>query len=381
VIRVPIEESPGLAVTADVLAPLALPAFPRSAVDGYAVAAAATHGAGDSLPAYLRIVGAVSMGALPDVRVAGDGAAAIPTGGALPEGADAIAMVEHTSELGDGRIELSRALAVGDNVIRPGDDVAQGAPIARAGRALRPQEVGLLAAAGITEVEAYSRPLVAIVSTGDEVVPAGSDPLPGQVRDANSHALGALVRELGGGPWPLGIVADDPAQLERVCRAALERADVLVVSAGSSVGARDATAEVIGRLGEPGIWCHGLALKPGKPTLLAEVDGRPVIGLPGNPVSALVVMRLVGGPVIRLTAGITAPQPVRGRQAALARNVSSQAGRLDIVQVRLDGDQAVPLFGKASQLSIMTEADGYITIPDAVQGLAAGSDVTVELYG
>jgi molybdopterin molybdotransferase len=377
---VAIAEALGRAPAADVVAPAQLPAFARSAVDGYAVAAAATHGAGDSLPAYMRVIGSVQMGELSGIEIGGDAAAAIPTGGALPGGADAVAMVEHTADLGDGRIEVSRPLAVGDNVIKPGDDVAEGAPIARQGHRLRPQEIGLLAAAGVTEIDVHDQPLVAIISTGDEVVPADATPDAGQVRDANSHALSALVSELGGRPWMLGIVPDEPEQLEQSCRMALERADVLVVSAGSSVGARDATSRVISRLGEPGIWCHGLALKPGKPTLLADLGGRPAIGLPGNPVSALVVMRLIGGPVIRLVGGVLDPHPGRQRHAVLERNVPSQAGRLDVVQVRLDGDRATPLFGKASQLSIMTQADGYVTIPEPVQGLAAGSEVTVEVY-
>jgi molybdopterin molybdotransferase len=376
----PIAEAVGRVPAADVAAPAPLPAFPRSAVDGYAVAAMATHGAGESLPAYLRVVGAVEMGRLPDFEIGGDAVAAIPTGGALPQGADAVAMIEHTADLGDGRIELSRALAVGDNVIKPGDDVAEGAPIATAGRHLRPQEIGLLAASGITEVDVHDLPLVAVISTGDEVVPADTEPPPGSVRDANSHALAALVHELGGRPWMLGIVPDDPGDLERACRIALDRADVLVVSAGSSVGMRDATATVMSRLGSPGIWCHGLALKPGKPTLLADLDGRPAIGLPGNPVSALVVMRLVGGPVIVRAGGSTETDRGRRTRAVLERNVPSQAGRLDVIQVRLDGGRAMPLFGKASQLSIMTQADGYVVIPEPVQGLAAGSDVAVEVY-
>jgi molybdopterin molybdotransferase len=376
----PIAEAVGRMPASGVAAPASLPGFARSAVDGYAVAAMATHGAGESLPAYLRVIGAVEMGRLPNFEVGGDTVAAIPTGGALPPGADAVAMIEHTADLGDGRIELSRPLAAGDNVIKPGDDVAKGAPIVDIGRPLRPQEIGLLAASGITEVDVHDLPLVAVISTGDEVVPADTEPPSGKVRDANSYALAALVHELGGRPWMLGIVADDPGDLERVCRIALDRADVLVVSAGSSVGARDATATVMSRLGSPGIWCHGLALKPGKPTLLADLDGRPAIGLPGNPVSALVVMRLIGGPVIGRAGGSSGTDRGRRAQAVLERNVPSQAGRLDVIQVRLEGGRAIPLFGKASQLSIMTQADGYVVIPEPVQGLAAGSDVTVEVY-
>jgi molybdopterin molybdotransferase len=377
---VAIDGAAGLPPVDDVRSPSDLPVRPRSAVDGYAVAASATHGASEGLPAYLRVVGAVVMGEVPAVAVAGDGVAEIPTGGLVPDGADAVVMVEHTAPLGDGRIELTRPAAPGDNVVAIGDDVRAGAVIARAGHPLRPQELGLMAAVGITEVRVRRRPAVAIVSTGDEVVDAHTEPSGAQVRDANSHALGALVRELGGDPVLLGIVPDDPAALRRICVEAIERDDVLVVSAGSSVGARDATADVVASLGEPGIWCHGLALKPGKPTLLADVGGKPVIGLPGNPVSALVVMRLVGAHVLRRVGG-RVPTPLGSlRRALLDRNVASQTGRFDVVQVRIEDGRAVPLFGKASQLSIMTAADGWLTVPEAVGGLHAGAQVDVEVY-
>jgi molybdopterin molybdotransferase len=379
--RAGLDRCGGRVAAADVAAPDPLPGFPRSAVDGYAVAARDTFGAGEGLPAYLDVVGAVEMGRLPELEVGAGGVAEIPTGGALPRGADAVVMVEHTALVRPGQIELTRPAAAGDNVTRAGEDAAAGDVVVRRGARLRPQDVGLLAAVGVVELEVHRRPLVGIISTGDEVVEAGVSRLRGaQVRDANSHALAALVTELGGEPLRLGIVPDEPERLAGLCERVLSEVDVLVISAGSSVGARDATARVVSGLGPPGIWCHGLALKPGKPTLLAEVRDRPVIGLPGNPVSALVVMRLIGGPLLGLVGGASGPARRRSVVARLTRNVPSMTGRYDVVQVALDDGNAVPLFGKASLLSAMTRADGFIAIPDEVQGLAAGSEVEVEPY-
>ena len=378
--RVPVAAAVGLAAATDVRAEVSLPPHARSAVDGYAVAASATFGSSEGLPTYLDVAGAVTVGELPQLELAIGCVAEIPTGGVLPAGADAVVMVEHTHALGGGRIEVVRPAAAGENVIHPGDDVSAGATVVAGGHPLRPQHAGLLAALGIERIEVHRRAVVGIVSTGNEVVDIAVQPGGAQVRDANSHALAALVAELGGVPRQLGIVPDDPQDLERACRAALAEVDLLVISAGSSVGARDITAAVVANLGAPGIWCHGLALKPGKPTLLAEAGGRPIIGLPGNPVSALVVMRLLGGPVLRLIAGYTHPPVAARRQATLTRNVPSATGRFDVVQVRLAEGGAVPLLGKASQLVLMTEADGWITIPEPVQGLAAGSEVDVECY-
>jgi molybdopterin molybdotransferase len=239
----------------------------------------------------------------------------------------------------------------------------------------------MLAAAGITRVQVFARPRVAILSTGDEVVPADTPVLkPGQVRDATSSALCGLVREAGGLPDPRGIIADEPGALDAAMRDALTRCDLLVVSAGSSVGVRDETASVIAGLGSPGIFCHGLALRPGKPTLLAECADVPVIGLPGNPLSALVVFRLVGMPLVRRIGGHQDAEPTPTVAARLDRQVASAAGRLDVVQVRLGDGVATPLFGHSALLSVLTNADGYVVIPEAATGLDAGADVRVTLY-
>jgi molybdopterin molybdotransferase len=358
-----------------------LPGFARSTVDGYAVRASDTYGVSDGLPGYLDVAGAVRMGATPDVAVSPGTAVAMPTGGMLPPGADAVVMIEYTAEAMSGTIEVVRPVAPGDGVIRADEDAAPGAPIVPAGRPLRAQDLGMLAAAGVTSVTVHARPVVTVFSTGDEVVPPGTAALmPGQVRDATAVALAALITEAGGDPVPAGIIADDPGLLEEALRPALDDSDLIVVSAGSSVGARDGTATAVGRLGEPGIWCHGLAIKPGKPTLLAECAGVPVIGLPGNPRSALVVFRLIGMPLVRLVGGCTRPPAEATVRARLDRDLASATGRLDVVQVRVTGGCASPVFGMSALLSVLTAADGYVIIPEEATGLDAGTEVEVTLY-
>ena len=358
-----------------------LPGFARSTVDGYAVRAADTYGVSDGLPGYLDVAGAVRMGAAPDVAVGPGTAVAMPTGGMLPPGADAVVMVEYTAEAMSGTIEVVRPVAPGDGVVRADEDAAPGAAIVPAGRPLRAQDLGMLAAAGVTSVTVHARPVVTIFSTGDEVVPPDTAALmPGQVRDATAVALAALITDAGGDPVPGGIVADDPGLLEAALRPALDRSDLIVVSAGSSVGARDETAAAVGRLGEPGIWCHGLAIKPGKPTLLAECAGVPVIGLPGNPRSALVVFRLIGMPLVRLVGGCTRPPAEATVRARLDRDLASATGRLDVVQVRVSDGCASPVFGMSALLSVLTAADGYVIVPEEATGLDAGTEVDVTLY-
>jgi molybdopterin molybdotransferase len=364
-----------------VAAPHPLPGFARSTVDGYAVRAADTYGVSEGLPGYLQVAGAVLMGTEPSQAVGPGTAMSMPTGGVLPAGADAVVMIEYTQQAMPGTIEVVRPVAPGEGVVRADEDAAEGAELVPAGRPLRPQDLGMLSAAGITTVTVHARPRVTILSTGDEVVPPETAVLrPGQVRDATAAALGALVTESGGEPVSAGIVPDDAAALEAALRAALPDSDVIVISAGSSVGARDETAGVVARLGEPGIWCHGLAIKPGKPTLLADCGGVPVVGLPGNPRSALVVFRLLGVPLVRLIGGCTTPPPEPTVRVTLARDLPSATGRLDVVQVRVADGAATPLFGLSALLSVLTAADGFLIIPEDATGLDAGTEVDVTLY-
>jgi molybdopterin molybdotransferase len=305
----------------------------------------------------------------------------MPTGAVLPPGADAVVMIEYTQEAMPGTIEVVRPVAPGDGVVRADEDAAPGAELVPPGRPLRAQDLGMLAAAGIIDVTVHARPRVTVLSTGDEVVPPGTATLrPGQVRDASAVALAAIVTEAGGEPAHGGIVPDDPEQLESALRAALAASDLVVISAGSSVGARDETAGVVRRLGQPGIWCHGLAIRPGKPTLLADCDGVPVIGLPGNPRSALVVFRLLGIPLVRLVGGCTTPPAEPVVRARLARDLASATGRLDVVQVRVHDGTATPIFGLSALLSVLTAADGYVIVPEEATGLDAGAEVEVTLY-
>src|ERR1700733_13510375 len=320
--QVPLGAALRRVTAAPVRAPHPLPGFARSTVDGYAVRAADTYGASEALPGYLTVTGAVRMGTVPDmtgpdVTVTAGSAVSMPTGGAIPPGADAVVMVEYTAEAMPGTIEVVRPVAPGEGIVRADEDAAEGQQIIPNGSVLRPQDLGMLAAAGVTFVRAHARPVVTIFSTGDEVVPPATAALkPGQVRDATASALAALVADAGGAPGHGGVVGDDPGALEQALRAALPASDVIVISAGSSVGTRDETANAVAALGPPGIWCHGLAIKPGKPTVLAEcgtapdgAPGIPVIGLPGNPRSALVVFRLIGMPLIRLVGGCDTPPP------------------------------------------------------------------------
>lgn len=363
------------------VAPHALPGFARATVDGFAVRAADTYGASEGLPSYLELVGEARMGRPPSAEVRPGTAVAIATGAPLPPGADAVLMVEHTQSAAPELLEVLRPLAPGDGMIRADEDAAPGAELAPGGRPLRAQDLGMLAAAGVTGVAVRARPRVTIVSTGDELVPPETAELEvGQVRDSTALALAALVREAGGDPHPAGIVPDDSEALAATLRRALPQSDVLVVSAGSSVGARDETAAAIASLGEPGIWCHGLAFRPGKPTLLAESGDVPVIGLPGNPRSALVVFRVLGVPIVRLVGGCTEPPPEPTARARLARDLPSAAGRVDVVQARVRDGVATPLFGSSSLLSILTGADGYLVVPEAATGLPTGTDVEVTLY-
>jgi molybdopterin molybdotransferase len=378
---VPLADALHRVPAAPVTARHALPGFARSTVDGYAVRAADTYGVSEGLPGYLQVVGAVPMGAEPEVTVGPGTVASMPTGGVLPPGADAVVMIEYTQEAMPGTIEVVRPVAPGDGVVRADEDAAPGAELVPPGRPLRAQDLGMLAAAGMTSVPVHARPRVTVFSTGDEVVPPDTEALrPGQVRDASAAALAAMVTEAGGEPVPGGIVPDDPEALESALRAALTASDLIVISAGSSVGARDETAGVVRRLGQPGIWCHGLAIRPGKPTLLADCDGVPVIGLPGNPRSALVVFRLLGIPLVRLIGGCTVPPAEPVVRARLARDLASAAGRLDVVQVRVHNGTATPIFGLSALLSVLTAADGYVIVPEEATGLDAGAEVEVTLY-
>ena len=377
-------EALGRVTAQDILSPEDLPAFPRSTMDGYSVRAADTFGASEGLPAYLEVVGEVSMGRASQISLAPGQAAGAYTGGMLAKGADAVVIVEHTQPADDNTIEVLRPVAPGENVVQPGEDVHQGDPVLPAGHMIRPQDIGGLLALGITQIEVGRRPRVSIVSTGDELVPPEGTPGPGQIRDINTYTISALVTQAGGNPVPIALVEDDfDAQRDAALRG-LDQADMLVFSAGSSVSSRDMTATVIDSLGSPGVLAHGISLKPGKPTIVGMVDGKPALGLPGNPVSAMVVFELLVRPAIYLLSGCARPPATNTVQARLARDIPSQSGREDYVQVRLAYQNgtlsAEPVFGKSNLIYTLIRADGTVKVPLDKGGLYGGEEVAVRLY-
>jgi molybdopterin molybdotransferase len=381
-------EALGRVVLSPILALHPLPAFDRSAVDGYAVRAADTYGASESLPAYLKLAGEVRMGSAPEFALGPGQAALIHTGGMLPTGADAVVMVEYSQQSRPEEVEIFRAVGVAENVLKTGEDVSAGQEVIPAGSRLGPAEIGGLMALGSLRVTVSRQPGIGILSSGDEVV-APHEPLqPGQVHDINSYSLSALIEQAGGRPVRYGIVPDSAEALSEAAARAVRECDLLVITAGSSASARDLTAQVIAGLGEPGVLVHGVNVRPGKPTILGACrrgdQVKAVIGLPGNPVSALVIAGLFVVPVINRLLGLSRPRPAAQVQARLTLNLASQAGREDWIPVRLlaaeAGYLAEPVFGKSNLIFTLARADGLLRIHPDATGLSAGELVSVTLF-
>jgi molybdopterin molybdotransferase len=383
--EVDLAQTTGRVLAEDVLAAADLPGFARSTVDGYALQASATFGASESNPALLQVVGSIAMGQSPRFAVAAGEAARIATGGMLPEGADAVLMLEHVDALDESTIEGFRSVAPGQNLVAADEDFARGARVARRGQRMRPQDTGVLAAVGRRRVAVYRQPRVAIISTGDEVVDIETEPGPGRVRDVNSYTLAGLVAACGALPVGMGIVRDDRTALRAACDTALSGCDMVLVSGGSSVGARDFTVEIIGSFGGAAILAHGIAISPGKPTIVAKVRDRVFFGLPGHVVSAMIVFARIVRPFLGHIGGLADPRGEAVRvPARLSRNVASVQGRTDFIRVRLnrrdDGLWAQPVLGKSALIHTMITADGIIEVGKNVEGLEEGAPVEVMLF-
>ncbi|MFP4475517.1 MAG: gephyrin-like molybdotransferase Glp [Desulfatibacillaceae bacterium] len=382
---VPLCGATGRVLAAEVAADMDVPGFDRSTMDGFATRAKSTYGASATNPAMLAVVGSVAMGEKPSMTVGPGEAVRIATGGMLPRGADAVVEVEHTEELDEDLIEVTKAVAPLASVVQRGEDVRKGEVLLRAGSRLRPQDLALAASVGRAGLCVYKTPVVGILSTGDEVVPVEALPEPGQVRDMNAHALFGQMVEAWAVPLLLGIVPDDEKALYEAMTDALGRCDVVLVSGGSSVGTRDHTVSAIERLDDSQILVHGVAISPGKPTILARSMGRQVWGLPGNVVSCMVVARALVGPAVAHLGGLVGePSPGPSVLAKLARNVPSVMGRTDYIRVRLstreDGHLAEPLFGKSGVIRTMVEGQGMVVASENAEGLEAGTLVRVQLF-
>ncbi|MEO7852471.1 MAG: molybdopterin biosynthesis protein, partial [Rubrivivax sp.] len=365
------------------IADVDVPGFDRSNVDGFAIQGADTFGATEEAPRQVkRNAGVLTPGVVPTNAVRAGEATVIATGAMLPRGADAVVMVEHTEIIdAEGTVEISRAVAQGDNVSFAGTDIARGETVLRAGQLLTSREVGVLAAIGVAEVRVCRRPRVAILSTGDEIVPPGS-PLPlGAIYDSNAAIVGAAVAELGGEPILLGVVPDNEQQLVDALDAALQY-DVVLLSGGTSKGAGDLSYRVASRLGDPGIVAHGVALKPGKPICLAVSNGKPVVILPGFPTSAIFTFHEFVAPVIRAFAGLP-PQRQHTVTATLPMRVNSERGRTEYLLVSLVQGDGVPSaypMGKGSgSVTTFSGADGFITVDQHTEIVDAGTEVQVQL--
>ena len=376
-------EALGEVIATPPIAPIALPEFERSTMDGYAVRSADTFGASASLPAYLNVIEGVKMGYAPTQPVEPAQAAPIHTGGMIPIGADAVVMMEKTQVVDATQIEVLSPVAHGENVIHVGEDIAQGEAVLLRGHRIRPQDIGGLLSLGIEWVDVMDRPKLALMGSGDEIVHPSQTPNEGQVRDINTYSLSALFEQAGAKTTPLGIAKDDADALFEMAQAGIAQADMLVITAGSSISTRDHTYTTIQRLGMPGVLQHGLAVKPGKPTLIGVCQGKPVIGLPGNPVSAMLVARQLILPLIRFLQGEPPRLPI-SIHAELTQNVASSTGREDTVPVFVtatpSGYRAEPVFGKSNLIFSLIRANGVIHVPLDSNGIKAGTLVEVHPF-
>ena len=384
---VPLSAALGRVLAADIVARELLPPFSRSTMDGYAVRASDTFGCSEAEAALLNVIGEIAMGAPGGALSLGSGQAArIWTGGELPQNADAVVMVEYTQPFGEDSVALFRPVAPGENVIHAGEDYAPGDTVLTKGSRLRPQDIGLLSGLGCASVPVYRKPRVAILSTGDELVPVEETPPPGKIRDINSASLAALVEEAGGIPMACGICGDNFEQLQAISAEAIATADVLLLSGGSSVGQRDYTLRVFASMPQAQVLAHGVSIRPGKPTILAAQGNKALIGLPGHVASAMVVFYLFVRPLLRRYSGLSTTLGLQRIQAKTGQQIVSAIGREDYVRVRLaythndDLPLAWPVYGKSGLLSHLVRADGLLPIGRDMEGLDSGVETSVYLF-
>lgn len=382
---VSIERALGRVLAEDVSSPINIPGFNRSTVDGYAVNSKDTFGASEAVPAWLKVIGEVKMGEVPHLKIDRGEAIRISTGGMLPQGADAVVMLEHTHFIDETTIEVLRPVAPFEHIIGFDEDFKKNEQVFKRGHRLRPQDLGILAAIGKSEVSVYKRPVISIISTGDEVIPIKQTPRLGQIRDINSYTLSAMVEEAGGVALRMGIVRDDIEELKKVCKEAIDKTDMVLISGGSSVGTRDYVLEAISSFKDSEVLFHGVSISPGKPTILARIRDKAIWGLPGQVTSAMIVFLLFIKRQIQWIGGERLfPISSKGIRAKMARNIASAQGREDYIRVRLKKGEkeilAEPIFGKSGLISPMIRADGLVRVDINKEGLYKGEEVEVILF-
>ena len=383
--KVRIEESLHRVLAEAIVSTTSLPEFPRSTVDGFALKAKDTYGASEKNPAILRMIAEIPMGQASNIEVKDGEAVKVATGGMVPKGADAVEMVEYTDWIDSHTIHVSKPLSPLENLIQVGEDVKAGEVVLHRGHLIRPQDIGLMAGIGCTEVQVFLRPSVAIISSGDEIVSIEAVPKPGEVRDINRYTIVSMVKEAGGTPIFWGIARDRFGDLKEKIETGFKETDMVVITGGSSVGTLDLTVEVLQSIPETEILAHGISIRPGKPTLLADINGKPILGLPGHPVSAMVIFHFFGKPILNILSGRSSEYVRRQMniKAKAARNIPSAPGREDYVRVRLEENDgtlwAHPIFGKSGAISHLTKANGLIKIGINEEGLEEGEETEVIL--
>lgn len=383
---VSLDSAAGRTLASDLCAPHDLPGFDRSTMDGYAVFSRDTFGASESSPAYLELAGEVVMGQRPGFALGAGQCGRIGTGGMLPEGADAVVMVEYTRLVEEDMVEVTRSVAPGGHIVGRADDAEQGQVLLAAGTALRAQDVGLLAAMGVQRPEVVRRPRVGVISSGDEVIPVDRVPGPGQVRDVNTFTLAAQVTRAGGTCVPLGLLPDDEASLRAAVARSMEQCDLTLISGGSSVGTRDLTVQVFNSVAGAELLVHGVSVAPGKPFIWVQAGDHQLLGLPGQVTSCVIAFHLFVEPMMERLLGRPARPFSRFPRvsARLTRNLSASPGRESYVRVRLrqDGDEqlAEPLLGKSGLLHTLIRAQGLVRVPLGHEGLDEGAEISVMLF-
>lgn len=373
--KLPLNELVGRSLAVDVVSDEFVPAFDRSTVDGFAVISRDLVGCSESIPAILRKAGESAMGTMPEQTLKTGECFYVPTGGALPKGADAMVMIEFVEDFGADDYGFIKAVAPGANMIFKGEDLRPGDKILEEGKKLTAADIGTLAAMGVTEIEVYKRPRIAVISTGDELVPFNKELPAGKIRDVNTPMLSSLIEGKGSIAISFPIIPDKKEKLRVAMCDAIREADVLLVSGGTSVGEHDNLPTLIEELGE--VFVHGIAIKPGKPTVIGQIDGKPVIGLPGNPVAAFFMFHLlVKGLIAGLQGGRTDLVPI---ELTLSRAISSNHGREEVVLVKIENGTAIPVPSKSGLISTVSLADGFILIPREQEGLPKGARVKAYL--
>ncbi|QGU94709.1 molybdopterin molybdenumtransferase MoeA [Clostridium bovifaecis] len=381
--EIEILEAEGRLLGEDIHSKLNVPHFRRSTVDGYAVISKDTYGASESLPMFLEVLGEVEMGKAANMKITTDKAVYVPTGGMIPEGADAVVMVEYVEKLDSTNITISRPAVSKENIIDVGDDIRENQKVLSKGVRLRPHDIGVLSSIGVDKVNVFKMPSISIISTGDEVIDPKEELQLGKIKDINTYTLSAMAKEIGLNIVERRVVKDNKELLKNTLKECIEKSDMVMLSGGSSVGTKDITTIVINEMGEPGVFVHGVAMKPGKPTILAKAHNKPLFGLPGQPASAMIAFKVFVEYFIKNIFNLDEYED-RFIEASMTTNIHSAPGKETYQMVYLereDGEyKAHPVYGKSGMITLMSKAKGYIKIDEDKEGIKEGEKVRVNLF-